>query len=44
VGQLLDESQKHEAYHLNGTELTDQIVDKFTTVIDLQNFYLIKAS
>ena len=43
VGQLLDESQKHQAYHLNGTELTDQIVDKFTTVIDLQKFLLNKS-
>ncbi|MEX3803738.1 GGDEF domain-containing protein [Acinetobacter baumannii] len=42
VGQLLDESQKHQAYHLNGTELTDQIVDKFT-VIDLQKFLLNKS-
>lgn len=43
VDQLLDESQKQEAYHLNATELTDQIVDKFTTVIDLQKFLLNKS-
>ena len=36
-------AKKHQAYHLNGTELTDQIVDKFTTVIDLQKFLLNKS-
>ncbi|MEB3838117.1 GGDEF domain-containing protein [Acinetobacter sp. IK25] len=43
VGQLLDESQKHEAYHLTANQLTDHIVGKFTTVIDLQKFLLNKS-
>ncbi|MEO9280431.1 GGDEF domain-containing protein [Acinetobacter sp. WA-87] len=43
VGQLLDESQKQEAYHLTANQLTDHIVGKFTTVIDLQKFLLNKS-
>ncbi|MEQ1451982.1 GGDEF domain-containing protein [Acinetobacter seifertii] len=43
VGQLLDESQKKEAYHLTANQLTDHIVGKFTTVIDLQKFLLNKS-
>ncbi|NUF11834.1 GGDEF domain-containing protein [Acinetobacter oleivorans] len=40
VQNLLDESQKGEPYDLNGTQLTEAIVGKFTTVVDLQSYIL----
>lgn len=40
VERLLEESQKGEPYYLNGTQLTEAIVDKFTTVVDLQSYIL----
>ncbi|MCH7335740.1 GGDEF domain-containing protein [Acinetobacter sp. NIPH 2699] len=40
VSRLLDESNNNEAYFLTGTQLTERIVGKFTTVIDLQNYIL----
>lgn len=40
VEKLLEESQKGEPYYLNGTQLTEAIVDKFTTVVDLQSYIL----
>ena len=39
VERLLEESQKGEPYYLNGTQLTEAIVDKFT-VVDLQSYIL----
>lgn len=40
VEKLLEESQKGEPYFLNGTQLTEAIVGKFTTVVDLQTYIL----
>ncbi|WP_151726286.1 GGDEF domain-containing protein [Acinetobacter ursingii] len=40
VGQLLDESHRHEAYSMTGTQLTERIVSKFTPVVDLQKYLL----
>ncbi|ENX19402.1 hypothetical protein F892_03570 [Acinetobacter vivianii] len=40
ISQLLDESKNNEAYFISGTELTDQMVGKFTTVMDLQSYIL----
>ncbi|WP_343581347.1 GGDEF domain-containing protein [Acinetobacter sp.] len=40
IEQLLDESKNHQAYFISGTQLTDQMVGKFTTVMDLQNYIL----
>ncbi|CAI3136866.1 Response regulator PleD [Acinetobacter calcoaceticus] len=40
VEKLLEESQKGEPYYLNGTQLTEAIVGKFTTVVDLQSYIL----
>lgn len=40
VEKLLEESQKGEPYFLNGTQLTEAIVGKFTTVVDLQSYIL----
>lgn len=40
VSQLLDESKNGETYFLTATQLTNQIVNKFTTVMDLQNYIL----
>lgn len=40
VTRLLLQSKNNEDYFISGTELTEQIVDKFTTVIDLQNYIL----
>lgn len=40
VRQLLDESKAGQMYFLTGTQLTEQIVGKFTTVMDLQNYIL----
>lgn len=40
VERLLDESQKGEPYFLSGTQLTEAIVGKFTTVVDLQTYIL----
>ncbi|MCH2071063.1 GGDEF domain-containing protein [Acinetobacter pittii] len=43
VEKLLEESQKGEPYYLNGTQLTEAIVGKFTTVVDLQSYILDKS-
>jgi diguanylate cyclase (GGDEF)-like protein len=43
VERLMNESIYHRPYYLTGTQLTEVIVDKFTTVVDLQN-YLLKYS
>ncbi|QER38331.1 GGDEF domain-containing protein [Acinetobacter suaedae] len=40
VTRLLLQSKNNEDYFISGTELTEQIVDKFTTVMDLQNYIL----
>jgi len=40
VERLLEESQKGEPYFLSGTQLTEAIVGKFTTVVDLQTYIL----
>lgn len=40
IRRLLDESQNNQAYFLTGTQLTEQIVDKYTTVMDLQKYIL----
>jgi len=40
VERLLEESQKGEPYFLSGTQLTEAIVGKFTTVVDLQSYIL----
>ncbi|MFI8034006.1 GGDEF domain-containing protein [Acinetobacter sp. ABJ_C3_5] len=40
ISQLLDESKNHQAYFITASELTDQMVGKFTTVMDLQNYIL----
>ncbi|HIQ34162.1 MULTISPECIES: GGDEF domain-containing protein [Acinetobacter] len=40
ITKLLDESQNNQNYFLTGTQLTNRIVDKFTTVMDLQNYIL----
>ncbi len=40
VEKLLEESQKSEPYFLSGTQLTEAIVGKFTTVVDLQSYIL----
>ena len=39
ITKLLDQSQNNQSYFLTGTQLTNRIVDKFTTVMDLQNLY-----
>jgi len=43
VERLMNESIYHRPYYLTGTELTEAIVDKFSTVVELQN-YLLKYS
>ena len=43
VERLMTESLYQRPYYLTGTQLTEVIVDKFTTVVDLQN-YLLKYS
>ncbi|AUM28249.1 GGDEF domain-containing protein [Acinetobacter pittii] len=40
VEKLLEESQKGEPYFLSGTQLTEAIVGKFTTVVNLQSYIL----
>lgn len=40
ISRLLDESANKQTYSLTGTQLTEQIVDKFITVMDLQNYIL----
>lgn len=40
ISQLLDESKNHQVYFITANELTDQMVGKFTTVMDLQNYIL----
>ena len=43
VERLMNESIYHRPYYLSGTQLTEAIVDKFSTVVELQN-YLLKYS
>ncbi|MFP8815886.1 GGDEF domain-containing protein [Acinetobacter johnsonii] len=43
VERLMNESIYHRPYYLTGTQLTEAIVDKFSTVVKLQN-YLLKYS
>ncbi len=40
VERLIEDSRQQRPYYLTGTQLTEAIVDKFTTVIDLQNYLL----
>ena len=40
VERLMNESIYHRPYYLTGTQLTEAIVDKFSTVVELQNFLL----
>lgn len=40
ISKLLDQSENAEPYSLTGTQLTERMVDKFTTVMDLQNYIL----
>jgi len=37
---LIEESESQKKYHLTANQLTDVMVDKFTTVIDLQRYLL----
>ena len=43
VERLMNESIYHRPFYLTGTQLTEAIVDKFSTVVELQN-YLLKYS
>ena len=43
VERLMNESIYYRPYYLTGTQLTEAIVDKFSTVVELQN-YLLKYS
>lgn len=40
VNGLIDESRRGQAYSLTANQLTDAVVDKFTTVVDLQTYLL----
>ena len=40
VSSLVEESIQQVPYHLTGTELTNAMVDKFATVVDLQSYLL----
>ena len=40
VSRLVEESVQQVPYHLTGTELTNAMVDKFATVVDLQSHLL----
>lgn len=40
VSSLVEESIQRVPYHLTGTELTNAMVDKFATVVDLQSYLL----
>ena len=40
VKTLINESIKNQPYSMTGTQLTEQIVDKFLTVVNLQDFLL----
>jgi len=40
VSSLVEESVQQVPYHLTGTELTNAMVDKFATVVDLQSYLL----
>lgn len=40
VSSLVEESIQQLPYHLTGTELTNAMVDKFATVVDLQSYLL----
>lgn len=40
VSSLIEDSLQRRPYHLTGTQLTELMVDKFATVIDLQTYLL----
>lgn len=40
VSSLIQDSLNHRPYHLTGTQLTELMVDKFVTVVDLQDYLL----
>ncbi len=40
VSELINDSVEKRTYHLTGTQLTEAIVDKFSTVVDLQSYLL----
>ncbi|ANF80793.1 diguanylate cyclase [Acinetobacter sp. NCu2D-2] len=40
VSDLIDDSIQHRPYRLTGTQLTENIVDKFATVIKLQTYLI----
>ncbi len=40
VKQLMEQSLQDEAYSLTGTQLTEVMVNKFSTVVNLQNYLL----
>lgn len=40
VARLMNESIHNQAYSLTGTQLTEAMVDKFVTVVDLQSYIL----
>lgn len=40
ITRLIDESMHHQRYSLSGTQLTESIVDKFATVVNLQSYLL----
>ncbi|MFH7765432.1 diguanylate cyclase [Acinetobacter sp. BSP-28] len=40
VARLMNESIHNQAYSLTGTQLTEAMVDKFVTVVDLQGYIL----
>jgi diguanylate cyclase (GGDEF)-like protein len=40
VARLMNESIHNQAYSLTGTQLTEAMVDKFVTVVDLQRYIL----
>lgn len=40
VSELINDSLEQRDYHLSGTQLTEAIVDKFVTVVDLQTYLL----
>ena len=40
VTNLVEQSTQHRRYSMDGTQLTDAMVDKFSTVVKLQNFIL----
>ena len=40
ITRLIDESMHQQRYSLSGTQLTESIVDKFATVVNLQSYLL----